>query len=360
MKIQEVTLHQASLPLRKPYQVSFRTYTELEPILVEMRDKDGNVGWGEAYIPTGASFETTESGWIFCREYAEKVLGKATAEAKAMLDQAVPTAPYAATAMLSAIALLERHPILKTQKEKRIPLLVPMSGTGRQEIGEGVERLLQEGYRTFKIKVGRDLDADLKRVAMVQDAAHERATITIDANRAYTQEQGCTFASSLDPKGIDLFEQPCEADAWDANAAVAKVSKVPLMLDESIDTIHDVERAATIEGVKLVKLKLKRVGGIDRALALIRRAQELGLNICLGDGVASELMCWIEASVGRDFLRRAGDMNGFLKAKTGLFSEPLPFEKGAIVLKPDFWPTIDRAKLDSHEVRKERFAPVAA
>ena len=51
MKLNQIMLHQLKLPLKKPYRVSFRTYTELEPILVEIHGDNGAVGWGEAYIP---------------------------------------------------------------------------------------------------------------------------------------------------------------------------------------------------------------------------------------------------------------------------------------------------------------------
>ncbi|MBX9810490.1 MAG: hypothetical protein K2Y16_02595 [Burkholderiales bacterium] len=359
MKLKKISLYQIKLPLVKPYRVSFRTYTDLEPILVEARDEDGNAGWGEAYIPAGSTSETTETGWRFCREHAERFAGKTVTEAKTALDQAVPSAPFAATAMLTAITMLERHPVLKIAEEKRIPLLVPVAATSRHEIGEEVERLLESGYRTFKVKVGWNVEQDLARVAMVQEAAAGRAMLTIDANRGYDREQGCRFAASLDPEGITLFEQPCEADAWEDNAAVARVSKVPLMLDESIRTVADIERAAALEGVGLIKLKLKRIGGIDRALTAARRAQDLGLGICLGDGVATELLCWVEACVGRDFLRRAGDMNGFLKPKTRLLKEPLAFENGSIVLKPGYWPEVDLGVIRSHQLRSEHFASMA-
>jgi L-alanine-DL-glutamate epimerase-like enolase superfamily enzyme len=131
------------------------------------------------------------------------------------------------------------------------------------------------------------------------------------------------------------------------------------MLDESIKSIDDIDRAATVPGVKFVKLKLKRIGGIDRAVAAMERARQVGLDICLGDGVATELLCWVEACTGRTFLRRAGDMNGFLKPVTRLFKEPLAFDAGSIVLKPGFWPELDLQAVKAHELRRERFAPVA-
>lgn len=359
MKIERITLHQLKLPLTRPYRVSFRTYTDLEPIMVELRGSDGSTGWGEAYIPAGSTAETADSGWSFCREHAAALIGKTVDEARTVLDRAVAHAPFAATAMITAIDMLVRHPALAIASEARIPLLVPVAGKTEAEIRDEVERLLAAGYRTLKVKVGWNVEDDLAKVRHVQKAAQGRASITMDANRGYDREQGCRFASSLDPANIALFEQPCEADAWEANAAVAQVSKVPLMLDESIKGVADIERAATVPGVKLVKLKLKRIGGIDRAVTALERARQVGLDVCLGDGVATELLCWVEACVGRRFLQRAGDMNGFLKPKTRLFKEPLAFENGSIVLRPGFWPELDTQAVKAHQLRSERFAPVA-
>ena len=359
MVIQEIVLRQLKLPLAKPYRVSFRTYTEFEPIVVEVRDRDGNTGWGEAYIPAGSTAETADGAWRFCREIAARLPGKSMVEAKAQIDREVDNSPFASCALLTALAVLERHPALEVKTEVRIPLLVPIAGATQSDIEAEVETRLAQGYRTFKGKVGWQVDDDLARVAMIQAAARGRARITLDANRGYDETQGCRFAASLNPAGIDLFEQPCEADEWDANTAVAKVSTVPLMLDESIRTDADIDRAAGIDGVKLVKLKLKRVGGVDRAIRAMTLARQRGLDICLGDGVATELMCWVEACVSRGFLTRAGDMNGFLKPTVRLLANPLPFEDGSIVLRPGYWPEIDRAALRAHETRRERFAPVA-
>lgn len=359
MKIAEVVVHQLRLPLHAPYKVSFRTYNEFEPLFVEMRGDDGSVGWGEAYIPPGSTVETPESGWAFCNEWAGRLAGKSLQAAKRELQAVAPGAPFASNALLTAVAMLERHPALTVTERCRVPLLVPIAAKEQPAVEEEVERLFGMGYRTFKVKVGWDVDADLGRVSLVQAALGGRGEITMDANRGYTTEQGCRFAASLDPAGIALFEQPCGADEWDGNAAVAAVSKVPLMLDESIRGNEDVERAATIPGVKLVKVKMKRLGGIERTVAVMQRARDCGLDVCLGDGVATELLCWMEACVSRGYVSRAGDMNGFLKPRVRLFSNPLPFERGDLVLEPGFWPEIDRGVLEQHSVRRERHAAAA-
>src|SRR5437667_5995274 len=50
MKLHDLTLRRVRLPLIRPYVLSYRTFTEFEPIIVEVRDGDGRVGWGEGHI----------------------------------------------------------------------------------------------------------------------------------------------------------------------------------------------------------------------------------------------------------------------------------------------------------------------
>jgi L-alanine-DL-glutamate epimerase-like enolase superfamily enzyme len=77
MILQEVTLRRVRLPLIQPYVLSYRTFDEFEPIIVEVRDSDGTIGWGEGHISPGSSSETPEGGWTFCREQAAAIVGRA-------------------------------------------------------------------------------------------------------------------------------------------------------------------------------------------------------------------------------------------------------------------------------------------
>ena len=101
MKLQEVKLRTIRLPLIRPYVLSYRTFTEFEPIIVEVRDGDGRVGWGEGHISPGSSRETRVGGWAFCRDHAAAVIGKDTKEAKAMIAANLAASKVAATAMLT-------------------------------------------------------------------------------------------------------------------------------------------------------------------------------------------------------------------------------------------------------------------
>jgi L-Ala-D/L-Glu epimerase len=358
MKLQEITLRTVRLPLSRPYVLSYRTFTEFEPIIVEARDADGRIGWGEGHISPGSSSETRESGWAFCREHAAALVGKDTTTAKAIITANMGTSKVAATALLTAIEMLEEHPLLQVDREARLPLLTPFNSSAPGEIGEEVERHLEDGFRTFKIKVGKNADDDGKRVKAIQHAIGGRATMRIDANRAYSETEACRFAAGLDPSGIELFEQPCNSEDWAANAKVAGVSAVPIMLDEPICSLADVQRAGDIDNVGFCKLKLKRFGGLDLVREALDAVRAHGMEPVLGDGLGIELGCWMEGCVARVSIRNAGEFNGFLKPKVRLFAEPLQFVAGELVIRPGFRPQIDRDVLATHEAARERFTPV--
>ncbi len=355
MIVQEIVLRQLRLPLIRPYRLSYRTFTEFEPFVVEARSPDGRIGWGEGHISPGSSSETREGGWAFCSAHAENLAGKDTREAKAMVAANMAMSKVAATALLTAIEMLEGHPLLNVETDSRLPLLTPFGSTDPDAAQDEVERRLADGFRTFKIKVGKDARADLALVAAVQQAIDGRATMRLDANRAYSEADACWFAERLDPHGIELFEQPCAAEDWDANAHVASVSKVPLMLDEPICANADIDRAGTIPNVKFCKLKLKRFGGLDLLHDALMRVRECGMEPVLGDGLGGEIGCWMEACVARTTIRNAGEFNGFLKPKTRLFTEPLVFSNGALLLPRGYAPSVDRDVLKAHEIHAERF-----
>ena len=63
----------------------------------------------------------------------------------------------------------------------------------------------------------------------------------------------------------------------------------------------------------------------------------------LGNGVAGEVGCWMEACVARTLIANAGEMNGFLKPVARLLADPLRFADGALVLDAGYAPRLDAA-----------------
>lgn len=351
-KLAGLALRQIRLPLHTPYKLSYRTYTEFEPILVEAVDSDGNIGWGEGHISPGSSAETREGGWAFVQRQAHAIAGMDLDDGLAHVSHDMAESKVAATALITAIEMLKRNTLLDVDADTRLPLLCPFNADDEAGIEREVAARLEQGFRTFKIKVGLDVEADILRFGVIQKHARGKATLRVDANRAYSRDDGIRFASAIDPEGVELFEQPCDSDDWEANAAVAAASNVPLMFDEPICELADIERAATIPGVGFCKLKLKRFGGLDLLRESLDAVRAHGMEPVLGDGLSSEVCCWMEACVARHTIRNAGEFNGFLKPSGRLFANPLAFEGGAIHMPAGYRPEMDRAKLAAAETSK--------
>jgi L-alanine-DL-glutamate epimerase-like enolase superfamily enzyme len=354
--IAEITLYRVKMPLSVPYHVSYRVYEDFEPIIVEARDHDGRIGWGEGHISPGHTFETIDGGWEFCRDCAEGAISQPVADAKATIAARVPDSPVAASALVTALEMLENHSVLTLDSDVSLPLLTPFHATDHADFPAEVDARVAEGFRTLKVKVGKNWEEDVAKVRAVQQAAKGKATIRLDANRGFNREDGCRFAAALDPEGIESFEQPCHAHAWDDNAAVAAVSTVPVMLDESIYGLDDIRRAGDIDGIGSVKLKLKKMGGLDLLADGLNLIRELGMVPVMGDGVSTELCCWMEACIARTTIDNAGEFNGFLKPSDRLFANPLRFEDGALHMEAGYTPDIDRDKLKRYTIDEAQFS----
>lgn len=356
MTITSINLRKLRLPLVVPYRLSYRTFEEFEPYYVEITLEDGRSGFGDGHISPGSSSETREGGWAFCEELCQQMLGKSVEEAKRLVQQRMPESMVAASALATALEVLEESPLIDIPADLKLPLLTPVNATHLDDIPAEIDRLMAKGFKTFKVKVGKDLEADLKRVAAIQEMTVGRATLRLDANRAFDLEQGCRFASALNPDGIELFEQPCAAHDWDANATVAQVSQVPVMLDEPICTLADIERASTLQGVQFCKLKLKRFGSMQGLKEGLDAVHAYGMKPVLGDGLGSEITSWMEACVAQTTIHNAGEFNGFLKPKQRLLDMPLVFKDGEITLTKGYRPNVNRQLLNDSTAKSLFFS----
>jgi L-alanine-DL-glutamate epimerase-like enolase superfamily enzyme len=354
--IERVEVRRLEIPLTRPYRLAFGPVTHYDTIIVDVLGADGERGYGEATLLTGYTDETIAGGYALAREVAGRLRGMGAAEACARMAALAGRAPFVATAFHTALDMACRHPLLAPAATLRVPILGLLQGTDAAEIRDAFDRLQADGYRTLKVKIGFDVDDDLRLLATIQGVVGGRAALRVDANQAYTAAQAVRFIRSADPAGIELFEQPCAAGDWRAHAqAVTAAARtgLPLMLDESIYALADIERAARDAACAYVKVKLMKFVGVDALVAAIGRIRALGMKPVLGNGVACDLSCWMEACVAAHCIDNAGEMNGFLKAPRMLFAKPLAFERCEIVVEPGV-PALDADALALYT--RERFA----
>lgn len=347
--IEDVELYRLEVPLKQPYKLAFGPVHHFDTILVRMI-ADGRAGYGEATILIGYTDEEINSSWRLAQSLAAGLPGMSCAAAKAALAESFLRAPFTVTALTTAIEMCEGSPFLDIVAPTEVLLLAAIEATEMPDIESEIEQHLRAGFRTLKVKVGFDPDKDATRVAFIQRLVGGRAQLRIDANQGYSPDQACRFASKIEPAGIQAFEQPCAAEDWEAAAFVAKASPLPIMLDELIYDEADIERAAALKSVGFIKLKLMKLGSLAALARGLECIRELGMEPVLGNGVATEIGCWMEACVARSHIRNAGEMNGFLRQRIRLAPDSLPILNGHIVL--DMPPVLDMEVVKSFAIER--------
>ncbi len=342
--VREICVKRLRLPLSKPYKLAFGDVAAFDTLIVEMAIGD-RVGFGEATILTGYTPETIDQAWSAATQLRSALAGRRLDSTAGLLGDAQAGSPFTVSMFKTAIEMAMGHPVLEVGRDASVPLLFGLNPTDPDEIDREIDTAARLGYRTLKVKVGFNVAADLERVRHIQTSNAGRMTLRIDGNQGYTLADAKQFATSVDATDIELLEQPCHMDDWPALAEVIKVSAVPIMLDESIYGLADIERAAGI-GARFVKLKLMKMGSLDELRDGLCRIRALGMNPVLGNGVASDIGCWMEACVANGLIENAGEMNGFLRACEAVVSNPLRVEAGAIQLPARYRPDLDRAKID--------------
>ena len=332
-RLDHVAAYRLEVPLTKPYRLAFGTVERYDTIVVAATDADGRTGFGEATVLTGYTDETIDDAWRVAREFVGRLRAEPRENQAATVDKLAATHPFTATAFGTALEMLARGDAL-SPRATSVPLAGLLDAKHEEAIAEQFDALLAQGYRTVKVKVGFEVETDAAFVRSVQRAARGRALIRVDANQGFSAEQGVAFVRKLDPEGIELLEQPCAAGDWDAHLEVARVAEVPLMLDESIYGLADIEKAASLGCARFIKLKLMKLVTLEALGAALARIRALGMQPVLGNGVACDVGCWLEALVAAEHIDNAGEMNGFRKVKAALLDPPVVFESGSIKLAP--------------------------
>ncbi len=355
MNIDRLTLYRLQVPLTKPYKLSFGPLHAFDTILLEAQSADGHRGYGEATYVTGYTDEAIDASWELAQRLAGEFAGLSGATIQARLEPYFTSAPFTATAFNTALEMLQGNPLLAVDEPVKVPVLGLLHASQTADIERESAQLFAQGFKTLKVKVGFDADEDSAMVKRIQRALNGHGGIRLDANQGYARDDACRFAASLDPEGIELFEQPCAAGDWDSAQAVARVATVPMMLDESIYGLDDIRRAADLKAARYIKVKLMKLGGLDRLAQAIDTIRECGMEPVLGNGVACEIGCWMEACVAHGRITNAGEMNGFLKPGARLLQSPLKFEGGAVVLEAGFTPVLDHGNVAACTLATRQF-----
>lgn len=302
-----VTCARLSVPLHTPFVTALRRTTTTDTVVVRVTDSDGTTGWGEApqvWQVTGESL----AGATACLEqmlapmvvnrdvddWSEVLadLQRAVARnfgAKAALDTAVRDV-VARRAGLTLPAFLRTGGAVvasKTDDDAYRAVLrtdVTLSAGSAEDLADAAVQRVADGFSTLKMKVGTDAATDVARVRAVREAVGPDVAIRLDANQGWTPDEAVTVIRALEHAGlgVELVEQPVRGEDVEGLAAVRSRVGLPVMADEALYSLVDLDRIIRLEAADLVNVKLAKCGSLGVALEQLRRATEAGLGTMVG------------------------------------------------------------------------------
>ena len=286
-----------SIPLREPFVIATGRIDATRAVLVRATLADGQgrraTGLGEAAALPPVTREDQPELLAEISAAAEVLRGAAVGgDIAATIARALPESRVARAgveaAILDARARLAGVPLFDLlggrgveATELATDITLPISDPARMSTNARAHRA--SGFRTFKVKVGRDWRADIAALRAVAAAVPD-ATFRLDANAGFAAREALALldAAVADGLAIECFEQPCGADDLAGMAAVAARSPAPVVADESFRGADDLDRIVSARAAEAVNLKLGKLGGLTAALTLGHRARALGLRLMAG------------------------------------------------------------------------------
>lgn len=263
-------------------------------VRVRVRDDEGREGWGEAAASAyyGETAETVTAALERYRAVIEEAEADDAFRLHAMeerLESRLHRNASARSALSAALHDLagKRLGVPVWKMWGLDPVAPPSSFTiGIDEIGAMREKVQEaRGYPILKLKVGTDRDGEI--LAMIRKE-HPDAVIRVDANTAWTVKEALAAIPMLADHGVEFVEQPLAPDDLDGLAALTARSPLPIVADESCETLADV--AKLVGRVDGINIKLAKCGSLREALRMVACARAHGMSVMLG--------CMIESTLG--------------------------------------------------------------
>jgi L-alanine-DL-glutamate epimerase-like enolase superfamily enzyme len=278
------------LKTKHPFVIARREHSDDQSVWVRVRDRDGNVGWGEA-APAEYYGETPQTVLAALNVYVSRLPEDPFDLEAAERNMAITLGGNPAARAAVSIAL---HDLVG--KRLGVPLwklwgldpkAAPVSSftIGLDTPERMRAKVLEaEQYPVLKVKVGTARDREI--LGTIRDATGKE--LRVDANGGWNRKQAIAMLPVLEEFGVTVLEQPVPPRDLDGLAAVTHVSRIPVIADESCLIATDIP--PLVGKVDGINIKLAKCGSLREALRMIAVARAHGLTIMVG--------CMIESSIG--------------------------------------------------------------
>jgi L-alanine-DL-glutamate epimerase-like enolase superfamily enzyme len=292
MRISGVEVWPVVLPLVEPYEIAYEKIEGVTNVFLRLETTTGLNGYGCAAPDLPVTGETAESVEIGLRETAAPFLQGVDPLRTAWILEELRANLRAQPAAFAAVDMALHdilgkvcgQPVWKLLGGYRdcIETCVTIGISPEPETLERAVNWVKQGFRSLKIKGGKDVDQDISRVRLVRERCGTAIEIRFDANQGYTVNEALRFVRETRLSGVAILEQPTPKGQTGLMGRVTREAHIPIMADESLMGLRDAYSLARNELADMVNVKLMKVGGLAEAIQINAVSRAAGIEVMVG------------------------------------------------------------------------------
>ena len=154
-------------------------------------------------------------------------------------------------------------------------------GYSDQKVRQLVREGITEGWSHFKMKVGRDLEDDIRRAAIIREEIGDERKLMMDANQIWDVDQAIDWMKPLARFDPWWIEEPTSPDDVLGHAKIAKaVAPIGVATGEACQNRVIFKQLLQARAISFCQIDSCRLAGVNEVLAVMLMAAKFGVPVC--------------------------------------------------------------------------------
>jgi D-galactarolactone cycloisomerase len=190
----------------------------------------------------------------------------------------------------------------------------------------------EQGFHGVKIKVGFDLDQDIRIVRAVRQELGKDFSIMTDANQGYTLDVALKAADAFADCGAYWLEEPLFVEDIDGHAILRERGKTPIAVGENLHMRYAFENFIARGAVDFIQPDVARAGGVTEIRTISAMAAKHRVPVSFhtwGDAVALAASVHLAAALQECVVMELDYTYNPLQEE--LLREPFKIENGYLI-----------------------------
>jgi L-fuconate dehydratase len=138
-----------------------------------------------------------------------------------------------------------------------------------------------DGFTQIKLKVGANLDDDIRRMRLAREAVGPDIRIAIDANQRWDVAEAIRWVEALAPYDVWWVEEPTSPDDILGHAAIARaIAPIRVATGEHVQNRIVFKQMLQAGSLSVLQLDSARVAGVNENIAILLLAAKFGVPVC--------------------------------------------------------------------------------